>query len=231
MNCESYFLLFLIEFFVYRWLKEDISSYMETLSSIFVQPSWMLEEQFFIERIFQFLKPDSLPTSRPITIEATNLTDISQLYDSITYSKGATLTRMKSMFLGNQTFEQGIQMYLKEFSYSSATQDDLWKYLDQAANQTIDIERIMTGWTRQSGYPVVEINRNYNRTEQLLVGGHMVISQQPFSLLSMTTKSEKWWIPFKYFDRTFNQVTQKNIHFILLLHWTDFSLFTVIKCK
>ncbi|CAF4682675.1 unnamed protein product [Rotaria sp. Silwood1] len=187
------------------WLKEGIASYMETLASSFVQPSWRLEEQFFIEKIFQFIKPDSLPTSRPISIEATNLTDISQLYDLITYYKGATLARMMSMFLGDKTLQQGIQMYLKGLSYSSAIQEDLWKYLDQAANHTIDIERIMTGWTRQSGYPFVEVNRNYSRTEQPMVGGHMVISQQPFSLLSTTTKSEKWWIPFKYFDRTFNQ--------------------------
>ncbi|CAF2786103.1 unnamed protein product [Rotaria sp. Silwood2] len=187
------------------WLKEGIASYMETLASNFVQPSWMLKEQFFIEKIFQFIKPDSLSTSRPISIEATNLTDISQLYDSITYYKGATLTRMMSMFLGDKTLQKGIQMYLKGLSYSSATQEDLWKYLDQAANHTIDIEQIMTGWTRQSGYPLLEVNRNYSRTEQPMVGGHMVISQQPFNLLSTTTKSEKWWIPFKYFDRTFNQ--------------------------
>ena len=191
---------------------------METLATNFVQPSWMVEEQFFIEKNLQFMKADSLSTSRPISIEANNLTNIFQLYDLITYYKGAALLRMMFMFLGDETVQQGIQMYLKGLSYSTATQEDLWKYLNQATNHTIDVEQIMTGWTRQAGYPVVEVSRNYTGADQQTVGGHMVISQQHFSLLSMTTKSETWWIPFKYFDRTFSEVD-------ILLHLTEFFLY------
>jgi aminopeptidase N len=181
---------------------------METLAADFVEPSWMQEEQFIVDKIFAFMEIDSLPTSRPISIDSTNPADIFQMFDSITYDKGATVIRMMSMFLGAETFQRGVRTYLKAFSFSSATQRDLWTYMSQATNSTIDVGLIMDGWTRQAGYPVVEVNRVYNTGSQQRVGGRMVISQRPFSLFSTTTKQDKWWIPFKYFDRTFPQVNE-----------------------
>ncbi|CAF3554685.1 unnamed protein product [Rotaria sordida] len=187
------------------WLKEGFASYMETLAADFVEPLWMQEEQFVVEKIFAFMEPDSFPTSRPISIDSTNPADIFQMFDSITYDKGATLIRMMSMFLGAEIFQRGVRTYLKALSFSSATQQDLWTYFSQATNNTIDVERIMDGWTKQAGYPIVEVNRVYNTVGQQRVGGRMVISQRPFSLFSTTTKQDKWWIPFKYFDQTFPQ--------------------------
>ncbi|CAF5195518.1 unnamed protein product, partial [Rotaria magnacalcarata] len=120
------------------WLKEGFANYMETLASDFVEPSWMQEEQFVVEKIFRFMVADSLPTSRPISAD---------------------------------TFQRGVRTYLKALSFSSATQNDLWEYLSEAANNTIDVERIMDGWTRQAGYPIVEVNRVYNAANRQSVGG------------------------------------------------------------
>lgn len=184
----------------------------------------MLEEQFPVEKIFQFMEADSLPTSRPMSTEAANLPDIFQLYDSISYYKAATVIRMMSMFLGARTFQQGLRMYLATFNFSSVTQQDLWKCLREAANNTVDVEQIMEGWTRQAGYPIVEINRIYSTADRNGAGGRMTISQRPFSLFStVTTKRDPWWIPFKYFDRAFNEVnkqlvlTVKNLYFRLFI--------------
>ena len=210
MNCKChYFFVFSTFSFLHRWLKEGFATYMETLASSSVQPSLMLEEQFPVEKIFQFMEADSLPISRPLRVDPTNLTNIFQLYDSISYYKGATVIRMMSMFLGAETFQRGLQMYLTALSFSSATEQDLWRYLREATNNTINVEQIMEGWTRQAGYPVVEINRIYNTTDQEGVEGHMTISQQRFYLLPTTATSKNlWWIPFKYFDRNFNQVNK-----------------------
>ncbi|UJR17212.1 hypothetical protein I4U23_004107 [Adineta vaga] len=181
------------------WLKEGFATYMETLASDSLEPSWKQDEQFIVDTIFAFIEADSLPTSRPISIQSTNPADIFQLYDSITYSKGAAVIRMMSMFLGAEIFQRGIQTYLKTYSYGSATQEDLWKSLSEATGNTIDVERIMNGWIRQAGYPMVEINRIYDTN-----GARMVINQRPFSILSSTTKEDKWWIPFKYIYQTMN---------------------------
>jgi len=187
---------------------------METLASDSVEPSWMQDERIVVEKIFPFMDADSLPTSRPISIQSTNPADIFQLFDSITYDKGATLIRMMSMFLGEQIFQKGIRNYLKELSYGSATQEDLWRYLSNAAENKIDVEKIMNGWTKQPGYPIVEINREYTspigRQQRTNIASYMIIKQRPFSLFSSTIKQEKWWIPFKYFDRISAKVNKNN---------------------
>ncbi|CAF3718849.1 unnamed protein product [Rotaria sp. Silwood1] len=196
------------------WLKEGFANYMETLASNFIEPSWKQEELFVTEKIFSFMKADSLPTSRPISIEMTTLADIFLMYDSITYDKGAALIRMMNMFLGAENFQRGIQNYLKHFSYSSTTQQDLWRYLSEATNRTIDVELIMTGWTHQARYPVVEVNRIYTKIDHKLqqqrVNSELVITQQPFNVFPSTAKHETWWIPFKYFDRKSIESSNEN---------------------
>ena len=201
-------------FVLFRWLKEGFASYMETLASDSVEPSWMQDERIVVEKIFPFMDADSLPTSRPVSIQSTNPADIFQLFDSITYDKGATLIRMMSMFLGETVFQKGIRNYLKELSYGSATQEDLWRYLSNAAENRIDVEKIMNGWTKQAGYPIVEINREYStpssREPRANAISYMSVKQQPFSLFPSTNKKEKWWIPFKFFDRTTTKVSLFN---------------------
>jgi aminopeptidase N len=200
--------------FLHRWLKEGFASYMETLASDSLEPSWMQDERIVVEKIFPFMDADSLPTSRPVSIQSTNPADIFQLFDSITYDKGATLIRMMSMFLGDKVFQNGIRNYLNKLSYSSGTQEDLWRYLSNAANNRIDVEKIMNGWTKQAGYPIVEINREYatslTRQQGINTESYMIVKQQPFSLFPSTTKKEKWWIPFKFFDRTTTKVSNEN---------------------
>ena len=94
-------------------MKEGFANYMETLAADVIEPLWMQDEQFIVEKIFAFMELDSLPTSRPISVNSTNPADIVQMYDSITYDKGATVIRMMSMFLGAETFQHGVQTYLK----------------------------------------------------------------------------------------------------------------------
>ncbi|CAF4047377.1 unnamed protein product, partial [Rotaria sordida] len=197
------------------WLKEGFANYMETLATDFIEPSWKQDELFVIDKVFSFMKVDSLPTSRPISIEINNLADIFLMYDQITYNKGSSLIRMMKMFLGAEIFQQGIRNYLKHFSYSSATQHDLWQYLSAATNNTIDVELIMNGWTHQAGYPIVEINRIYRKIDQNLqqqqrVSSELIITQQPFNLFPSTPTSKTWWIPFKYFDRTSLEFSKEN---------------------
>ncbi|CAF3695131.1 unnamed protein product [Rotaria sp. Silwood1] len=116
--------------------------------------------------------------------------------------------------ISDETFQQGIRNYLKIFSYNSATQQDLWRYLTEATNNTIDVERIMTGWTRQAGYPVVEVNRIFKRIDENIqqkrVNSVLIITHQPFNLFPSTAQQKIWWIPFKYFDRTSFELSNEN---------------------
>ncbi|CAF4129818.1 unnamed protein product, partial [Rotaria sordida] len=66
------------------WLKEGFANYMETLTADFIEPSWKQDDLFVIEQMFPFMEADSLPTSRPISIDSTSPSDIFLMFDKIT---------------------------------------------------------------------------------------------------------------------------------------------------
>jgi aminopeptidase N len=72
---------------------------------------------------------------------------------------------MCAAFLGVDKFNEGITAYLKKYSYDNAEQNQLWAELDVVAefeDTTLKIADIMDTWTKQMGYPVINIERNGN---------------------------------------------------------------------
>ncbi|XP_008936826.1 PREDICTED: aminopeptidase Q, partial [Merops nubicus] len=86
------------------------------------------------------------------------------LFDSITYSKGASITWMLSGFLTEKLFIRALTSYLKEFSFSNANQDDLWTHVQMAVDAQDEVQlpasvkQIMDSWTHQKGFPVLTLN-------------------------------------------------------------------------
>jgi aminopeptidase N len=65
--------------------------------------------------------------------------------------------------MGVDTFNEGITAYLNKYSYSNAEQSQLWAELDKVADfEDFTTADIMDTWTRQMGYPVVNVERNGN---------------------------------------------------------------------
>jgi len=71
-----------------------------------------------------------------------------------------------------------------QHKYANATTGDLWAALSQASG--IDVSAMMTSWTKQVGYPVLDVESH----------GH--IHQCRFLLSGDVTADEKkslWWVP------------------------------------
>ncbi|KGL97237.1 Aminopeptidase N, partial [Charadrius vociferus] len=88
---------------------------------------------------------------------------ISEVFDSIAYSKGASVLRMLSDFLTEDVFKEGLQSYLHTFAYGNTVYTDLWLHLQEAVikNNVLlptTISNIMDTWTLQMGFPVVSVN-------------------------------------------------------------------------
>lgn len=74
---------------------------------------------------------------------------------------------MMSLFLGEETLRKGVSNYLIKHKYGNAEQDDLWESLTAEAHKNsvlpnnLTVKTIMDTWTRQTGYPVITVNRDY----------------------------------------------------------------------
>lgn len=54
-----------------------------------------------------------------------------------------------------QDFRKGMAVYLKRHQYKSARTEDLWAALEEASGKQVG--RMMTTWTKQKGYPVLQV--------------------------------------------------------------------------
>ena len=167
-----------------------------------IHPEWDLYQQFIAQRWLSVMQNDAISFSHPINMKITHNDQLTGIFDAITYSKGSSLLRMMRNFMGNKTFNDGISKYLLEHSYSTATQKDLWRVLDEQMSEDrirlppkTTLDGIMSTWTDQMGYPYVEITRDYDQQT-------IKISQQQF-LFDSDAKPPKspynylWTIPLK----------------------------------
>lgn len=88
------------------------------------------------------------------------------MFDRISYGKGCSIIHMMNSVIGIETFRKGMHSYLEAFKYDNAEQDDLWRHL-QAANDKyndlkVDVKQVMDSWTKQEGYPLVTVTRDYS---------------------------------------------------------------------
>ncbi|XP_064105983.1 aminopeptidase N-like [Macrobrachium nipponense] len=183
------------------WLKEGFASFMGYIALNSAEPSWRVMEQFVTTIVHPVLEVDSLLSSHPINVEVDNPDQISEIFDFISYRKGASIIRMMQCFLTESTFRRGLTNYLNKLQLANAEQDDLWEYLTEAAHADgtlpaeLTVKLIMDTWTLKEGYPVVSVKRE---------GTTATLLQEWFRLGGKNTSVSKegWWIPISYTSRS-----------------------------
>uniref|UniRef100_A0A8C6EQZ2 Aminopeptidase n=1 Tax=Marmota marmota marmota TaxID=9994 RepID=A0A8C6EQZ2_MARMA len=165
------------------WLNEGFANYMELISVNATYPELQFDDYFF-DVCYAVITRDSLNSSRPISKPAETPTQIQEMFDAVSYNKGACILNMLKDFLGEEKFQEGIIHYLKKFSYRNAKNDDLWGSLSnsclegdftsggicysdsQVKSDTLafleenKIKEMMTTWTLQKGIPLVVVKQD-----------------------------------------------------------------------
>ncbi|CAI2171506.1 16013_t:CDS:10 [Funneliformis geosporum] len=118
-----------MEWWDHLWLKEGFATWVGNFAVDKFFPEWDIWTQFVTEGFQNALQLDSLRTSHPIEVPVNDSSEISQVFDAISYYKGASVIRMLSTYLGEKVFLSGIRRYLKLHAFSNASTDDLWKAL------------------------------------------------------------------------------------------------------
>uniref|UniRef100_B3P5I6 Aminopeptidase n=1 Tax=Drosophila erecta TaxID=7220 RepID=B3P5I6_DROER len=195
------------------WLKEGVATYLATLCVENIHPEWRSMELESLANLLSIFRKDSLESSHPISRTVGKVSQISESFDEISYDKGSSVLRMMHLFLGEEAFRTGLKSYLNRYAYKNAEQDNLWESLTQAAHKTgslptdYDIKTIMDSWTLQTGYPVINVTRNYTtRTASL--------SQERYLLNTDISRAHKgcWWVPLSYTsqeEKDFNNTAPK----------------------
>eukprot|EP01127_Copromyxa_protea_P012138 TRINITY_DN3126_c0_g1_i1.p1 TRINITY_DN3126_c0_g1~~TRINITY_DN3126_c0_g1_i1.p1 ORF type:complete len:867 (-),score=252.09 TRINITY_DN3126_c0_g1_i1:54-2654(-) len=137
------------------WLNEGFATFVGTQAVAQFFPEWQVWKQFISDYIFRAFKVDSLRNSHPIEVDVSKARDINEIFDAISYCKGASVIRMVSNYLGEEAFRKGLNIYLNRFKYSNAVTSDLWQALSEGSGK--DVNSVMNAWVSNMGFPVVSI--------------------------------------------------------------------------
>jgi len=161
------------------WLNESFTTWVGWMVTDLIFPEWKVWEKFYSEEIVSGLNLDSMKNSHPIEVEVMNATEINEIFDAISYSKGSAVVKMLVKYIGEDIFRKGITYYLKKYAYQNATTTDLWNCLEAVSGKPIG--NLMYSWTKQQGYPLVRVQ---------LIDNMIRISQQIFRLTEDTDNTD-----------------------------------------
>jgi len=94
--------------------------------------------------------------SHPIQQNLENLNQASLLYGRIIYQKAPVVMKQLEAIMGKTGFQEGLQEYLKTFSFDNATWDDLITILDKRTD--LDLKTWSQAWVKESGMPHIKAN-------------------------------------------------------------------------
>lgn len=137
------------------WLNEGFATWMSWYSCNVFYPDWKVWEGYVTDNLAGALSLDSLRSSHPIEVPVKRADEINQIFDAISYSKGSSVIRMISKYVGEETFMEGIRRYLKKHAYGNTETGDLWAALSDASGK--DVGKVMDIWTKKVGFPVVTV--------------------------------------------------------------------------
>ncbi|KAM4619354.1 aminopeptidase N-like [Polymixia lowei] len=183
------------------WLNEGFASYVEYLGADHAEPSWNVKDLIVLSDVHRVFAVDALASSHPLSSREEDIqkpAQISELFDAISYSKGASVLRMLSDFLTEDVFTIGLSSYLQTFAYGNTVYTDLWDHLETArlANNIQlpkTVHEIMNHWVLQMGFPVVTIDTTSGNVDQK----HFLLDPNSTVTVPSPYKYE-WIVPIKW---------------------------------
>ena len=141
------------------WLNESFATLMgEVIILDRCFPEWTSGSEFIVGHLERALELDAKRSSHPIEVplQGDNVESaINEIFDAISYSKGASVLRMLSKMVGEDVFLKGVSIYLKKHLYENAVTQDLWKGISESSG--LDIPKIMDKWVLDQGFPVITV--------------------------------------------------------------------------
>ncbi|XP_044131914.1 LOW QUALITY PROTEIN: leucyl-cystinyl aminopeptidase [Bufo gargarizans] len=175
------------------WLNEGFATYMEYFALQSKFQDLNADDNFLMARC-RALEKDSLQTTHAISTDVQSPEQIEEIFDDLSYIKGASILQMLNAYLSEKVFHECIVKYLQDHQYGTTKSDGLWDSMNLVTKSNPDVKNIMKTWTRQAGYPLVTVERK---------GKEVFVSQERFlrtvnSSNATGNSSTLWNVPLSY---------------------------------
>lgn len=140
------------------WLNESFATWMTSKVLKALYPNSEASTNAVYLR-YGSMATDSLKSTRSIHASVINPAQAVEMFDGITYMKGAAVLRMLEAYVGEDVFQRGVRRYLKEHLLANASAEDLWNAISLEA-RSADVRKIMRSFVFQPGYPQLNVTLN-----------------------------------------------------------------------
>uniref|UniRef100_A0A8K9UZV7 Aminopeptidase n=1 Tax=Oncorhynchus mykiss TaxID=8022 RepID=A0A8K9UZV7_ONCMY len=192
------------------WLNEGFAKFMEFVSVNITNPELQVND-FFLGKCFEAMEVDSLSSSHPVSSQVDTPTQIQEMFDDVSYDKGACILNMLRDFLTPEAFKIGIVRYLRRYSYQNTVNSHLWESLTNKwySGDQLDVRAIMDTWTLQEGFPLVTVE---------VRGRQVRLSQERYLKTDDPSQTHGflWQVPLTYITSS-----SSTVHRFLLKTRTD----------
>ncbi|CAG9561275.1 unnamed protein product [Danaus chrysippus] len=177
-----------MEWWTHLWLNEGYASFVEFLCVNHLFPEYDIWTQFVTETYIRALELDCLKNSHPIEVPVGHPSEIDEIFDDISYNKGASVIRMLHRYIGDDDFRKGMNIYLTRHQYKNTFTEDLWAALEEASNKPVGA--VMSTWTKQMGFPMVEVSSEQRGNDRVLK-----LTQKKFCADGSQSDDALWMVP------------------------------------
>ncbi|KDO26292.1 hypothetical protein SPRG_08367 [Saprolegnia parasitica CBS 223.65] len=175
-----------MEWWTSLWLNEGFARFMEFDAVDHIFPEWNMWTSFVQDITMGLaMTKDAMLSSHPIEVEVHHPDEVNEIFDTISYAKGASVIRMLANVVGLDQFYAGVHNYLLQHSYANARTEDLWDAFEAASG--MEITAMANTWTKQTGFPVLSITETDEATLEL--------SQTRFLAFGDDNEGSRWDVP------------------------------------
>lgn len=146
------------------WLNEGFANWMEDKITAELEPAWHQELHELTMRD-KALRADSLTKARRIRQPIVVTGDIFNVFDGITYDKGASILNMFERYVGSDLFARGVRDYLHAKAFGNATSADFIAAISKVAGK--DLAPAFATFLDQPGEPEIAATLSCKGTPSL----------------------------------------------------------------
>jgi len=153
------------------WLKESFADFCSgtCMAESPELRNYKNPERFFLSFLTNALEVDIASTTHPIRVPVPNTTDAVNVFDNISYSKGASFLKQLDHFVGRDILKDGIKFYMEKYQFKNTKLEDFISCLQRAMDNKerhINLQEWTDSWLTTSGinFLSAEIEEQSNGT-------------------------------------------------------------------
>ncbi|XP_012945740.1 puromycin-sensitive aminopeptidase [Aplysia californica] len=184
-----------MEWWTDLWLKEGFATWIEYQCVASLYPEMDVWMTFINGDQAYALKLDALSTSHPVEVEVGHPGEIDEIFDGISYCKGACLIRMLQSHIGDEAFRKGMKLYLNRHKFSNTNTSNMWAAMSESSGE--DVGQLMDSWTKQMGFPLIKVEEvidTNSEQRQVVLSQEKFTSQVPSG--DEAKSSARWRVPY-----------------------------------